>query len=196
MGDSEDEVRTPPTALSRVTKRIKVALDFATLFACVGIAGVVLTRFGAANSSRRAAPQPVSSESTELVRGSSVGRLRDVEFGQSDRTLIIFARSDCRYCTGSLPFFRDIANNPLRDPKGLQVVVVGLDSLQQTKDFLRQGGVNADRVLPMLSEMPRVRAVPTLVLVTRKGVIENVWIGEQPGPRRMAILSALRRAGD
>jgi hypothetical protein len=179
-------------------KQFERALDLVTVAALVGIAGVMLARLDVLRLrifQHQSGRHQSNTQSLTYVRGGTVDRLHDVDFGRSDRTLVIFLRGGCQYCIESLPLFREVANDPSRDPKTLQVIVAGLDSLQQTQEFLRQGGVKADRILSMTSEMAAVRAVPTLVLVTRKGVIENVWTGEQPGARQAAILEALSRPG-
>ncbi len=101
---------------------------------------------------------------------------------------MFFVQRNCQYCIENLPLYRDIANRSRRTPEALQVVVVGLDTIEQTQSFVQLGGLTVDHVLAVSPTQPRLVLVPTIAIVDRSGVIERIWVGQQPGARQNTIL--------
>ena len=128
---------------------------------------------------------------TSYKEGERISHLDGVDFSKSRKTLVLFIRSSCDYCIKSLPFYREITNDPSHRRPERRIVVAGVEPALTLEAFTRQNHLLVDGVVSVRPETVRIRAAPTLVLVNSSGVIERIWVGEQPGARRAAIMKIL-----
>lgn len=114
----------------------------------------------------------------------------EVDLNQSSGTLFVWTSSLCPACTSSMPFYRELASAPRR----ARIVVVGLEPIEILREFLADHGVSVDQVVSVGHRAVLVTRTPTLVLVSRNGVIEEVWSGRFEQRREEeAVLSRLQR---
>lgn len=114
--------------------------------------------------------------------GDSVGALGGIELGDHDKTVIFFLSSTCRYCTESMPFYREVAERAqaqLETGRTLQLVVVGRESESTLQSYANTHGFHPHRFVTVTQEgAPKLALTPTLVLAGRDGTVEAAWIGQ------------------
>ena len=126
--------------------------------------------------------------------GLQVGDRLDVgvDFSKASRTILLVFKSDCRFCSESMPFYRDVAQR-LREQTNSRVQFVGL-SVERTDlaaAYLKDHRLDLAEIRTVDPAKLRVRGTPTLLLADNKGAVLRVWRGLLPGPLQPQILSAL-----
>jgi len=112
-------------------------------------------------------------------------------YQSSNYTLVLFARSSCRACQAAHPFLQKL----VAALKGKSAVAMASTELERDDD-LRYGrslGID-DAVNRVTPGGLRVRATPTLVLVSRDGKILGAWEGVGPPEKQSAIEQGITKA--
>lgn len=128
--------------------------------------------------------------------GYLVGDIVDVPsefFSDAQFTVLIFANSTCGACQANAPLYARLTAE-LKDPSS-RVRLVGLQSDRGLGDYASRTGVVAERVTalsePALDAL-KLRAVPTVLLVNRKGTILLESVGRKETVEGEQFLEALR----
>lgn len=172
---------TTPLARGR-WKRVGIGTDglvnLAIVATCAVVIWAILTHATSTGQTGRAAPSPGA---TVGERGES---LPGVQFDRAERTLVLYARSTCKYCTASMPLYRRLVE--AKASGRFQFVSVGAEPETTQRAYFATHGVSLDRYVVMSSA--EARGTPTLVVVDRKGVVRRVWLGQQSPDVEQEIL--------
>ena len=87
----------------------------------------------------------------------------------AERTILLVVNSRCRYCTDSMPVYRQLLDR--RDPATTRVVGVGMEPVQTLRSYFGEHRVEPDRVLQLPAGDSHIRATPTVLAVDRGGTI-------------------------
>jgi hypothetical protein len=111
-------------------------------------------------------------------------------YADAPHTLIVFARASCAACERAQPFLTQLVGRMNGRGGAVMAHPPGADADDQT--FARSLGVTDDHILVTPAGL-KVRATPTIVLVTRQGRVVEVWEGAK-ADRQAAILKAIDAA--
>ena len=101
-----------------------------------------------------------------------------VNFAAAERSVLVFLRSTCRFCTNSMPFYRALVTKA-RAGNTVKVYVFSNEEEAETQGYLQRHSVSPTRILRTTGELAqRVRVTPTLVVVDRAGKVLHVGVGE------------------
>ncbi|HZS60320.1 MAG TPA: thioredoxin-like domain-containing protein [Gemmatimonadaceae bacterium] len=126
--------------------------------------------------------------------GESAPHLEAVQYSDSGRTLLMFVRSTCHFCTESMEFYRRIADSQAHRSGQLKLVAVSIDSPSVTEAYLHDNHLVVDQVVSYTIESEiKVSATPTLIAVDRTGTVEGLWVGKKPASGEKDIEAALYR---
>ena len=173
--------------LTTMRSRIKGLLDFVATVAMIAAAvAVIWTTLRAPQSPSRGttingglAPGP-----TPYQPGEKFGPVAGFNSGSSPKTLILFLRSNCTYCTQSMDFYTRLAAMPGRP----RMVVVGTEPEQSLRDYTKQYGFAADQILTVPRSALRFTGTPALALVRSDGTVEGVWLGKVSGDQEGEVM--------
>lgn len=146
----------------------KLSLDtlvnLVMLATCLVLLALVLSR-----------PTTNSAEPNVLQPGDSAELLPGVNYQDAERTLLLYLRSSCSYCTSSMPFYRTLSG--IVKPRGSsgRILAVGGETTDAIERYLAQHSVTVDQVI---SHRGIPLPTPTLFLVDNKGTILKTWIGQ------------------
>ena len=166
-------------------RKIQFAANAGILVVC---AVLVLRFIGVSPAAWRAADQP-SNVFREIGIGEHI-TLSQVAWADSDRTAVLVFTRDCRFCVGSLPFYRRLAD--VVQEEHLRLVLVSPDAPDEIAQYLRTEGVPVKVVRPATELAPAVTRTPTLILVDREGKATGVWSGQVSPATENYILDKLR----
>ena len=133
------------------------------------------------------------------TRGPAIAVLKPYEIGEDlrsvtvlrpladQRLLLMWIQSTCRFCTGSMPFYRRIAAD---DQRSVRLVALGPEPEAVIRSYLAQHGVRADFVLTAPPDM-RLYSTPTLLLLTPGLKVSSVWKGQLSAEQEHALESSL-----
>lgn len=128
----------------------------------------------------------------EIAAGADLRTsLPGVDWRKDGRTLVLGVSTQCHFCTASAPFFRQIAASA---GEGVKIVAVFPQPVEEAKKYLAGEGVHVDQVMQLPLARIGVRGTPTMVLANGKGVVTNVWVGEQSPAERPSVLRVLAGA--
>lgn len=164
---------------ARLGKAIEVLANLATLV-LAGVLIVVVARGGLGSSPSRPESAPPLDARPDLT---SVGALQKP-------SLLLFLRSDCRFCTASAGFYRKLveAKSPV------QIVAIFGEPEDQARAYLKSLEVGIEDVRRADHRALGVLATPVALLVDARGVIVGRWIGALPPDRENEVLSRIRVA--
>lgn len=97
--------------------------------------------------------------------------------GSARPSIILFVSADCKFCSRSLPFYRQLSAIHQSHPSYFNLVVLSNDSADSIGTFLRTNGVSADKVIPARSYSAALRATPTILVVDEKLMVRSEFIG-------------------
>lgn len=129
----------------------------------------------------------------ERVKGPyGAGELFDLEGvrGGSERaTLYIVMRSNCVFCSASLPFYRTAIDQARAQQ--LRTVAVMLEDKTTGEQYLIGNHIGFDKVVTTREKVKRVTAIPTTILVDRHGMVIRSWTGQLPVSSEKEVIEAI-----
>jgi hypothetical protein len=161
--------------VSRLRRVIDGLTTAVTLAAGIAVIWLVGARLGLlpdrhADSAR---PRPSS-----YSRGDRVATLSGIDFSRRERTVLIVFRSNCAYCIRGAPFYQELTR--LRDTqrRNIGIVAVAPMSDAMAKEFPKLQGWSPDGFVSIQPGSFKVAGVPTIIIVDRSGVVQDIWFGE------------------
>lgn len=145
--------------------------DVLQIVVCLIVLAIALSTY----VNRTAGSSAVGSRAA-LESGIPMDQLPGVSFAARPLTLILFERSDCTFCTQSMPFYRELST--FIDKARVQFVVASWEERGTTERYLSEHNVAADHIVQLDSEFRHsIRGTPTLVLVDNMGTVRDSWVG-------------------
>jgi len=149
---------------SALFKYAEFAANLSIVAVAIALAWTVVTRLGA----------PAKSEDGP-VKGARI-QLHDVHFENATKSLIFVLNDACSFCKASAPFHRSVAE--LSRSHGVQTIAIMGTPKEQVLSYLREYSISVAVAAQALPPELGVRAVPTLILVDRSGVVLKTWHGQ------------------
>jgi hypothetical protein len=128
-----------------------------------------------------------------MPRKGSRLELPGMDWGRSDRTLMLALSTQCHFCDDSSGFYRRLSREAAA--AGVPIVAV----FPQSADEARTYWMNHSLPLAVVEfvQVPEDRlpisGTPTVVLLDRKGVVLRAWTGKQPASGEAEIIHAVQQ---
>lgn len=131
---------------------------------------------------------PPSGPSRGSQPGDVLPAVEDLDWGVSEKTLVLAFSSRCLYCIESLPFYKRLGEI---EPVSSQLVALTREPAETGVEFFSEADVDLT-VLPN-ADLSRlgVRGTPTLMLVDNSGTVLDVWRGRLTPDQEETILASL-----
>jgi len=169
--------------LARLTKSI----EFFANIAIIVVASLLATSL-VKNYWINPIPTPSISPGTSASSVTNLSALQ-VDWKQSNQTLVLAVSSTCHFCSESAPFYKTLASN-----KGdTRIVAVLPQSIEEGRKYLAKLGVMVDDVKHLPLEQIGVSGTPSVILVDNSGVVKNFWLGKLTADKERTVLDAVRR---
>lgn len=171
--------------MSTFHKRIELFANLAIILAAISLVAVLAKRFVFPSPARNP-----SSDARELKAGMKLS-LPDLDFAQSNKTLVLFLSNTCHFCTESAPFYQRLVRE--RAQRGnFRLTAVLPQPVTDGHVYLSGLGVSIDEVRQASPEAMGVRGTPTLALVNNAGVVTDAWLGKLTPDTEAEVLSRLQ----
>jgi hypothetical protein len=168
-------------------ERLKNAAEIASNIAVVLVAVAVLS-FAIAYFWIPSQPKMIAG----LEKGQQFSPVPNLDYKGSEQTLLIVLNTDCSYCQQSVPLFRKVMDAFPRGNKSLRVVALFPNKIKEVADYLRANALNVDSVADVNLDALHVPGTPTMILVNRRGEVQNFWLGKLEEPESAAFLRELK----
>ena len=166
--------------------KLDVAANVCTIAVCIIVAFVLVNRLIADRSTPAASgPPPL------YAQGERMEALPGVNYAASSKTLVMFVRSTCVFCTESMPFYQRLASESKRRQGSFQLVAVGVETPDTIDTYLRAHDVIVDQVVSIQSGTTRLIATPVLLLIDSSRKVIQQWAGKLPAAKEQELLHAL-----
>jgi hypothetical protein len=164
-------------------KTTNVAVIAASIALCV--TAVVYLR-------REPPPAPPAGQQAAATyrAGDTLSEVPAAVVGQTPRTLLLFVRSTCKFCTENMPFYQRLAARRA-DAPDIRLVAVTAEPVSTTRDYLKQHAVTFDDVVQVRPENLRIRGTPTLALVDKERKVLELWQGLVEEDREPVVMRAV-----
>jgi peroxiredoxin len=170
--------------MNKMNKRINLAVNVAI------IAVVVLIGLVAAKNYLPSLRASNKNHDYRVAAGSNVS-LPGVDWQKNGQTLLLILDTKCPHCTASAPFYRQLARAAAQN-RGVQVVAVLPQDIQESKQYLSDLNVPIDQVRQSGFDVLGVQGTPTLILVNQNGRVEQSWAGKLPSEAETEVLKRMQ----
>lgn len=124
--------------------------------------------------------------------GDEIVELPPSTLASGKRTVFLFLNSQCRYCTNSMPLYRELRSQ-IEQQADTRFVIGSSEPESTVAAYLDAHGLTADEIITLhRTAGGKLRGTPTLAVLNGSQRIVAVWYGERPSTERSQILSAVR----
>jgi len=147
------------------------------------------------DSSRQnqSSPPDGTSPTTQTQRQASlVGMampLKDVNWEANGKTLVMYLSTTCGYCNASVPFYQRLEK--AKPQTGLKMIAVFLQNQDVATQYLNANKVGVDEIISGSLQKVGISGTPTILLVDKKGVISDLWVGKLTEEKEAEVLAKL-----
>ena len=131
-------------------------------------------------------PQTVSTHSTALV-----GK----RFAISGLTLprrpaiVVAIRSDCQFCTASLPFYRQLGNNRGSVP----LFFLSSEPAEKLREFVDGAGITYDGIASADLRQAGISVTPAMAIIDSEGTVKQAFSGKLSEHDAKAVLALVNK---
>ena len=162
-------------------KRIELLANIAIIVVALLIVGVLVKRYLLPSQ-----PAAGGIEAARVKPGTKLS-LTGLDWGKSDKTLLLVLSTNCRYCTESAPFYRRLAEQRA-GRQDVRLIAVLPQSVGEAQKYLGDLSVPVDEITQASPGATYARATPTLIVVDRTGSVVESWVGMLPAEKEAEVL--------
>ena len=179
--------------LKSARQSLDTVANVAAIVLCLVVCGLLAVQ---TVDKRRQARLVLSALPPVLPLGTVLQSSDDIDYGSRELTVLVGLSPSCKYCTESMPAFRDLERR-LRGSRGqIGLVAVGLRSADTISEYLAANGVTGFRSISVTRQShlaPLVSRTPSVVIIDRKGMVRATWPGLITTERLADIIGEIRR---
>lgn len=155
-------------------------LNIAILVVAIVLSTVLVKKFflpAAHNSDYRIAP-----DARLIVNG--------INWADSERTVLVALGKECKYCSDSAEFYRRLAAG-IAGQTNTRLIALFSEKESDGEAYLKQLAVPIPEVRYTSLSSLGIKNVPTLVILDRNGVVNDMWVGKLSPLKESALMSKL-----
>jgi|SRR5919206_4631908 hypothetical protein len=171
--------------MKNIAKKIELVANVSIIVAALAFTFVLAKRYFAPVLPL-AAPQRAAANIPNGAKADFI----NVDWGKSDRTLLLVLQAGCHFCTESAPFYQRLARETAQK-SGVHLVAVLPQDVAEGSKYLNSLGVPIEDVRQAQLDTLGVSGTPTLILIDGKGVVMKSWVGKLTGDREAEVLDQL-----
>jgi hypothetical protein len=118
----------------------------------------------------------------------SFAPVNGVDWSSHPSTIVLWLRSSCRFCTASMPFYKQLIGTSRR----ARIVAMGTEQPEQLLKYLTDHGVVPDAVVSVPLGSVRLFATPIIVHVSQNGRVLSLWRGQLDAGREVEVIEAAK----
>lgn len=119
----------------------------------------------------------------KIVPGTRL-RISGVDFGDSERTILLAVSKNCRYCTESAPFYKRL-DAAIKD-RSIRTIALFPENDTEPESYVAELGITAKAHNVSLTTLG-ITKIPALVITDNTGSVLEMWNGKLP-PRVQSVV--------
>ena len=158
-------------------------LNVAILVAAILLSTVLVKKFflrATHNSDYRIAP-----DARLIING--------INWADSERTVLLALGKECKYCSDSAEFYRRLAAG-IAGKTNIRLIALFSEKESAGEAYLKHLAVPISEVRYTSISSLGIKSVPTLVVLDRNGVVNDMWVGKLSPLKESALMSKLKLA--
>jgi hypothetical protein len=120
--------------------------------------------------------------------GDRFEEVKGLDITVAEKTLVLYLRSTCKFCTASMPFYRTLAERN----GAVRVAVVGPEPEAVLRRYVEQHSFVPDALVSVPLGRLRFAGTPTLAVMDARGTMLAIWRGQLPPDKEAEVREALR----
>lgn len=180
---------------SKLNQRLETVINVAIISIIILIGYILVQTFLLTPSNKLVSNNPSQNSGSpsnppqaRIQIGTKVN-FSGIDWKENEKTLVIYSRKGCRFCTESMSFYKKLAEK--KDEFATKIIVVSTDTVETSKEYFAENGVNLSEFRQSKSIVSGLRGTPTLLLVDNKGKVLSVWVGRLPKEKEKEVVSQL-----
>lgn len=169
--------------MNKLNNRINLATNLAIILVIVLIGIVFARNYLPSVLSRN------KNRDYRVVAGTKVS-LPGVDWENNGQTLLLVLDRKCAFCTASAQFYQELAREAAHR-RGVQLIAVLPQDINESKQYLSDLNVPIGEVRQSSFDVLGVQGTPTLILVNRKGEVEQSWPGKLAPEQETEVLKRI-----
>ncbi len=129
------------------------------------------------------------SGASPVVTIGSKAPLDTAERSHGRATLVLVLSTTCHFCSESGTFYRALVIECKK--RGVHTVALFPQTVDEGRAYLSSMGVSVDAIQQASLRSIHVDGTPTLLLVGKRGFVDDLWTGKLPSEREGDLLSKL-----
>ena len=113
---------------------------------------------------------------------------------RSPVALVVAVRSDCHYCTESLPFYREVDRRHKMSGNTVPLFFISTDPIEKLRAFVEGADIFPDGILSVNFKAVGVAGTPTFVVIDSTGTVRRAFYGRLTERNAREVLSMAERA--
>jgi hypothetical protein len=162
------------------SKRLEVAANLAIICLCLIVATVIAWKIAQPYGTPDTGHKPRTGETLELS---------GADWSRSEKTVVLAVSTRCHFCSESAPFYRVLVE--ATKAKNIRIIAIFPQPPSHGIHYLRELGVAVQEVWQAPLSTIHVSATPTLIIVNRKGLVTDAWVGKLPEAMQAEVISKL-----
>lgn len=153
--------------MTNVSRKLEVFTNLAVLFAAFIVGAVAIKQY-------------VLMSENGSPHGIKVGakvNLRDVDWSQRPKNLVLAISDGCHFCSESASFYQRLLRHT-QNRNDMRVMAVLPQPVTQGTAYLRKLDVPIADVRQVAFNTIPIGGTPTILLVDSRGVVERTWLGK------------------
>jgi hypothetical protein len=131
-------------------------------------------------------PQP-----NQIRVGDKLPSLVGWDWSAHESTLVLVLRKGCHFCEDSAPFYQRLAVMQKQGGSASSVVAVFPDSADAVEHVVQSEGLEVQTLSGVSLEGLKISGTPTLLLVDKRGMLLNAWIGVLSPRQELEVIKAM-----
>jgi len=166
--------------MTGMSKFLDTLSSVAILIVAVLVGGLVVREY--------LAPAP-KSRPPQIGAGQTIP-LKEINWAESPKHLVLALSSRCRYCTESAPFYQRLVRQA---EKQLDVDLIAFfpQTVAEGADYLEKLSVPVAKIRQVPFKSVPISATPTILLVNSSGTVEKTWVGKLPAKAELEIMGEI-----
>jgi len=111
-----------------------------------------------------------------LAKGNSIQGKIKADFSSSEKTLLIALKTNCSFCTESLPFYQRLIQQASSGDRPLRIIALFPQTSEQAANYLKENQLSVEVVSEVDFDAISIPGTLTLILLD-KTEVKDFWVG-------------------
>lgn len=168
-------------------ERLKTRVEVASNLAVILVAIIFLVTLASSFLSQL----PPRNLRSGLQRGQKFPDLPQVDYRNSENTLLLLLDTKCTFCSASTPFYQRMIEAQRTRGGNTRIVSLFPNPNEEAAEYMRRKQMPIEAVGDVDFNGLSLAGTPAMILLDRNGVVKNFWVGKIPENEEALVINSL-----